>query len=345
LVPVIAEKIPLEELEDGGCFLQSPFWALQKQTFGWKPLAVRWKRGEEAGTLLVLIRSLLPGISLAYVPAGPASGAGSEDRETFLIDLSRELRGVLPLGTFFIRFDPPEYGAGSEPAPGYGRPLVKAPMDIQPPDTVVLPLDRSPEELLAGMHKKTRYNIRLAVKKGVTTEVCGRESLPQWYELYRVTAERDRIAIHGFDYYDHLFEILETSPSEAAKVRLLLARSPEGELLAGIIVLLNGDEAVYLYGASSNENRHLMPAYALQWRAMELASEAGCCEYDLFGIPPTEDPEHPMHGLYRFKTGFGGEVRHRPGAWDYPYSRLFYTLYRGMEGARRFYYKTWKKRK
>ena len=64
----------------------------------------------------------------------------------------------------------------------------------------------------------------------------------------------------------------------------------------------------------------------------------------MFGIPPTDDPEHPMAGLYRFKTGFGGEVRHRPGAWDYPYSRLFYLLYQWLEKARHYYYKVWKKR-
>jgi lipid II:glycine glycyltransferase (peptidoglycan interpeptide bridge formation enzyme) len=355
-VAVIAERISLEELsrrDSANVFLQSALWAQLKQSFGWKALPVKWRRGDEAGVLLILIRNLIPGLSLAYIPHGPEAEAGGEDRELFLIELARELRGVLPLGCFFIRFDLPEFRLNGEDAPLYDKPLVKAPLDIQPPDTVVLPLnlpeDRRGEDLLdsilAGMHKKTRYNIRLAAKKGVRVEVCGREKLKDWYTLSKITAVRDKIGIHGFGYYDRLFDLVDSSAVAEQELQLLMAYSPEDELLAGVIILFRGREAVYLYGASSNENRQLMPAYALQWQALRTAVEKQCGEYDLYGIPPTDDPEHPMHGLYRFKTGFGGEIRHRPGTWDYPYSHLLYLFYKLMEHARRFYHKKWKKRR
>ncbi len=357
-MPVIAERISLEELEQKAgqdsspVFLQSALWGRHKASFGWKPLPVKWRRGEESGVLLILTRDLIPGISLAYVPHGPSSEAGREDRELFLMELSRELRGVLPLGCFFIRFDLPDYAVAEEEPEKLDKPFVKAPLDIQPPDTVVLDLkaasaSEDPQgQLLGQMHKKTRYNIRLAEKKGVTVKVSGGEKLRDWYGLYETTAARDRIAIHPFSYYHRLFELVESgSDRDPMELKLLLAYSPDQELLAGIIVLFRGGESVYLYGASSNENRQLMPNYALQWEALKMALERGCTEYDLFGIPPTADPAHPMHGLYRMKTGFGGEIRHRPGAWDFPYSRLLYTAYKLLEAARRYYYKNWKKRR
>jgi lipid II:glycine glycyltransferase (peptidoglycan interpeptide bridge formation enzyme) len=78
-----------------------------------------------------------------------------------------------------------------------------------------------------------------------------------------------------------------------------------------------------------------MAPYALQWRAMQDAKEAGCLLYDLFGIPPNEDPAHPMAGLYRFKTGFGGKIIHRPGSWDYPYKPALYGIFRTAELLRK----------
>lgn len=341
---LIAERISTGELsprEDSNGFLQTSFWASQKESFGWKAEAVKWRRGEEKGTLLILIRKLPGGLALAYVPGGPDAASGAENREQFLVELSRELRGILPLGCFFIRYDLPEYSTAEETAPAYPDSLKKAPLDIQPPDTVVLDLTGGYDSLLTAMHKKTRYNIRLAAKKGVSVEKAGQEKLTDWYELYRVTAERDRIAIHPLKYYERLFELLD---SETGADLVLYLAYAEGELLAGIIVLFNGDETIYLYGASSNEKRNLMPAYALQAAAIQDACTAGSKAYDLFGIPPGDDPGHPMAGLYRFKTGFGGEIRHRPGAWDYPYSKLFYLIYQILEKGRRYYYKVWKKR-
>ena len=244
--------------------------------------------------------------------------------------------------------------------------LHKAPMDIQPPSTVILELGYEEEALLAAMKPKTRYNIKLAEKKGVRVEEGSSEDLPAWYELYRQTARRDRITLHAFDYYRLQFDIARGGPGAAEQepgvepamepgrkpgeepgsypqLKLLLARH-EGELLAGVIVALHGQQATYLYGASSDSKRNLMPAYALQWEAMRLARRAGCRTYDLFGIPPAPDSPHPMQGLYRFKTGFGGRIVNRPGCWDYPYLRAGYAAYAVAERARAWYYRRFRKR-
>jgi lipid II:glycine glycyltransferase (peptidoglycan interpeptide bridge formation enzyme) len=164
--------------------------------------------------------------------------------------------------------------------------------------------------------------------------------LEKYYSIYKETAERDGILIHGLEYYRALFEEAAQSAQSSicgVDVRLYMA-SHEGEDLAGIVTLFRGSEAVYLYGASANHKRNLMAPYALQWRAMRDAKEAGCIFYDLFGIPPTspdDDPNHPMAGLYRFKTGFGGAVVHRPGSWDYPYRPLAKALYSAAEKTRK----------
>lgn len=325
-------------------FLQSGYWAGLKETTGWKsvPLKLTWKG--ESYPLLALVRTFKGTLSLAYVPHGPAVDVDPAEREYFIHKLSRDLLEFFPLGTFFVRYDFlwGETGADNFPEPLKFKGLSKAPMDIQPPDTVIINLNQSEDDLLAAMHKKTRYNIKLAGKKGVEVVNGTEAELDAWYELYRTTSERDRISIHSLDYYSKVFSMADGKEGNPES-RLFLARH-EGDLLAGIIVLIDGEKATYLYGASSNEKRNLMPAYALQWNAIKAAKAAGCQSYDMFGIPPVDDPEHPMHGLYRFKTGFGGTIHHRLGAWDYRYSSVFYPLYRIVEAARKFYYKTLKKK-
>lgn len=329
------EKASFAYLDGHSNFLQSGYWGRLRGETGWKavPLRLIWKG--ESHPLLVLVRTFKGILSLAYVPHGPAVEVAEEDRERFLHLLSRDLLEFLPLATFFIRYDFlwGERGAENFPAPLRISGISKAPMDIQPPDTVIIDLKRREEEILSSMHKKTRYNIGLAEKKGVEIRTGSAADLDRWYDLYRVTAERDRISIHSRDYYWKVFT--GADGQHGNPLGLLLMALNEGDLLAGIIVLLDGKRATYLYGASSNEKRNLMPAYALQWEAMKRAKEAGCESYDMFGIPPSDNPAHPMHGLYRFKTGFGGEIHHRLGAWDYRYSNVIYPLYRLAENARK----------
>jgi lipid II:glycine glycyltransferase (peptidoglycan interpeptide bridge formation enzyme) len=327
-------------------FLQSPFWGSFKARFGWNARAFRalWAvpPGEEETPLLVIRRRLGPGVSFAYVPWGPElPGAlcGEADmRNAALLELARALKAFLPGDTAFIRFDPPWYAEGAPPVPP-PPPFIRAGADVQPPDTVIVDLPEDPDALLAGMKPKWRYNARLALKRGVLVRRADGEGLEPFYALLRETARRDGIAIHGREYYGALFAHSREWKSEAEvepapDIRLYLAEH-EGDTLAGILTLFRGREAVYLYGASSDRKRNLMAPYALQLRAMEDARLAGCAGYDLFGIPPDGKSGHPMAGLYRFKTGFGGRIIHRAGSWDLAYKPLVYRLFRAAETLRK----------
>lgn len=317
-------------------FLQSDLWARHKERFGWT--AVRLPdRGEadrgEAG-VLALSRLLPAGVVLTYVPYAPADGAGEADGvpgpepdalrvavESLVPRITDAVAARLGRAPSIVRFDLPQRTGGAGDT--VSSLLRRAPVDVQPADTVVIDLSRDEDALLASMHKKNRYNIRLAERKGVTVHAVdpaaaaererARSALRSWYEIYRETARRDGITIHASEYYEHIFEL--ASAGVDPRLRLYLAEH-EGDVLAGIIVVFHGRGATYLYGASSNAKRNLMPNYALQWRAMRDARAFGCRWYDLFGVPPADDPKHPLHGLYRFKTGFGGELVRRLGAWD-----------------------------
>lgn len=348
-------------------FLQTDFWASFKEAHGWKPLRVLGKYSPAdylpgwtgvataVFSCSVLIRSFsLPvagKVSLAYIPMGlelpetPEIIQKADAYGKLLSDFSYNLGGFLDKKTLCIRFDVPVDLPSLEEREKYRRELgcAFAPDNIQPPDTVLVDLTASPEEILGRMKGKWRYNIRLAEKKGVEVRRGGLEEIDVFYDLYRMTSARDGIAIHHKEYYRDLLRWGQNwgagaeGSDEKVRVDLYIA-SCQGEPLAAIITMFAGTEAVYLYGASSNSRRNLMPAYLLQWRAMEDAKAAGCQVYDMYGIPPTDDEGHPMHGLYRFKTGFGGTIVHRPGSVDIPLGQL-YRLYAVAERLRNFWYK------
>jgi len=338
---VLIEPVALSELDENKLLLQSGFWGSFKAEFGWQAVALRYSPQEEELRLLILCRRLALGFNLAYIPHGPLTKEPEEGREDYLAWMGRAVLPLLPGGTVFVRFDLPwgTVGEGVQPPPlltsSYFR---KAPMDIQPPNTVIIDISGSEEELLASMKSKTRYNIRLAIKRGVEVSEGSYADLDRWYTLYQETAKRDRITLHSGDYYSRLLRMAAEYGKGAPEIKLFLA-CHDDDLLAGIIVALKGDSAWYLYGASSTRKRNLMANYALQWRAMQWARERGCRTYDLFGIPPENDPGHPMYGLYRFKTGFGGEILNRYGCYDFVYKPAAYVLYRAAEASRRIYYK------
>lgn len=113
----------------------------------------------------------------------------------------------------------------------------------------------------------------------------------------------------------------------------MLIAEKDDEPLAAMFLTLSSDGATYLYGASASHDRHLMAPYALQWAAIEEAKALGCASYDLFGVSPRPDPDHPMYGLYAFKSGFGGRMLHRQGSWDVSYDDEGYGAYAAMEAA------------
>ncbi|MDR1788586.1 MAG: peptidoglycan bridge formation glycyltransferase FemA/FemB family protein [Treponema sp.] len=332
------ERAPLEACDDADSFLQSRFWGLFKAAFGWTPLAFTADWGTFGSKpLLVISRPLAAGLSFAYVPWGPelprGFPGGPGPRRAALLETARALRPFLPKSTCFVRFDPHWEAMPAVPASPLAPPLRKAGADVQPPDTVLVNLAQTEEALLAGMKPKCRYNVHLSGRKGVAIREAGAAGLESFYRLLTVTAARDGIAVHSRGYYETLFRLAaEGTGRERA---LCYLASHEGDDLAAAVVLQRGPHAVYLYGASSDRKRNLMAPYGLQFRAMLDAKAAGCVDYDLFGIPPDDNPAHPMAGLYRFKTGFGGAVVLGQGSCDYPYKPLWASLFRAAEKVRR----------
>ncbi len=291
---------------------------------------------------------------------GKANDAAVPSPETFcaaLDQLAAALKALLPANTICVRFDPqvefPEpaerdaFNQSVKAAAKEGRFLCKKnAVDIQPPDTTQVDLTRTEEEILAGMKNKWRYNVNLAKRKGVQIQKISGNSLNLsdfvdiFYALYKETSARDGIAMHAKSYYKDLLELSAQESqkgSDVPQVNLYVA-SHEGDNLGAIMTLFSKTESVYLYGCSSNKKRNLMPNFLLQWTAMKDAKAYGSRYYDMYGMPPTDDPSHPMHGLYLFKTGFGGRNVHRAGSYDVPLKGI-YKLCVLAEGARAFWHK------
>jgi lipid II:glycine glycyltransferase (peptidoglycan interpeptide bridge formation enzyme) len=191
---------------------------------------------------------------------------------------------------------------------------------VPPKATLVIDLSKDEEEILKKMHEKTRYNIRLAERKGVAVnKVDVQEGFEKFWGLMRETAQRDKIGIHQKEYYRKMLEAVQ---GEEVRACLFIATF-EGVPLATAILIVCGDTATYLHGGSSSEQRNLMGPHLLQWRMMQFAKAQGCRWYDMWGIAPqTQNSKLKTQnygtwaGITRFKMGFGGEVREGAGTFD-----------------------------
>ena len=275
-----------------------------------------------------------------------------------LSELSKALKPLLPKNTMVIRFDPEVTFTNLEDRDlfNYGLKTVawadklklkKNKVDIQPPDSTLVSLEGTEDEILARMHQKWRYNIRLSERKGVIIKKYNGDSaeisskIDKFYELTKETNARDGNASHAKSYYRDL--ILSSAKQlkegkDVPEVNLYIAEH-EGDEIASIVTLFSKTESVYLYGASSNNKRNLMPNHLLQWTAMKDAKAYGSKYYDMYGMPPEgKDENHPMHGLYMFKANFGGKNIHRTGSWDVPLNAVYYG-YSWAEKLRAFWHK------
>jgi lipid II:glycine glycyltransferase (peptidoglycan interpeptide bridge formation enzyme) len=288
---------------------------LQSWGYGEVQAAEGWSRervvlGRTSATVLVAGRGRA---RWAYVPRGPvpADAGALDELAAWARDVGLARLRVEPDG-------PPDLAAalrerGFRPAPA-----------LQPAHTLIVPL-AGEEATLAGFKPKHRYNVRLALKRGV--EVAIEDDPAELDRQHAETAARQRISAAARAAYERRLERLP-------ECHVYVARH-EGRPLAAIMVARFDRRAYYLFGGSSGERRELMPTYAVQWTAMVDAMRAGCDEYDLWGVPPDEDPAHPWHGLWQFKTGFGGRMVAYAGAWDLPLDTAGHLFLVAREGIRR----------
>jgi lipid II:glycine glycyltransferase (peptidoglycan interpeptide bridge formation enzyme) len=319
----------------GGHLLQSWGWGELKASAGWYPLRLAlWDMEQQqiVAATQVLRRTTahftLPFGYLAYIPKGPVLDWSNPDKSsivpTFLSQLHLYLRKQ---GALALQVEP-AHEVGCQASNELARcmdimhfQLVQA---IQPQRTIMLDLTPDEDILLANMKEKWRYNIRLAERKGVRVRIAETVAdVRNWYSLLQTTSIRDGFGIHTQNYYLRAWQIF--APRNQA--RLFLA-DYNGQLLAGIFVGLMAKQAIYLYGASSNEQRQLMPNYLLQWEAIRWAKQEGAPTYDFWGIPETDDQSEAMAGVYRFKSGWGGRIVRFPGNYEYIYHPLAMHLVR-----------------
>lgn len=196
---------------------------------------------------------------------------------------------------------------------------------------------KTEDEVLAGCHQKTRYNIRLAKRKGVVVKEGTREDLKDFHKIMIETGSRDGFIIRSLDYFEKMYDEL------APKHMKLLMAYYEDKPISGIIPIMYGNKTWYLYGASSNQHRNLMPNYLLQWEMIRQAIQNKCDVYDFRGVSGVVDESHPQYGLYRFKKGFGAEFTEFIGEVYWPFKPLTYKLYKIAEKTFRTL-RDWKRR-
>jgi lipid II:glycine glycyltransferase (peptidoglycan interpeptide bridge formation enzyme) len=322
-----------------GHLLQTWAWGELKAQFGWQPIRFALvEDGHIQSGAQVLFRAVLPTFSLAYVPKGPLVDWSSSDQVSALFaGLHRLCRAKR---SAFLKLEPHASDDKRIRDTIVQGGFIISQFTIQPPRTIVVDIAPSEEAILAAMKQKTRYNIRLASRKGVTIQPGTADDLSTFYRLMQVTGQRDNFGIHSLDYFHTMFELF--APKRAA---LLLAEVQE-EPVAGLLTLAHGATTYYMFGASSNIHREKMPTYLLQWEAMRWAKTNGYQNYDLWGIPDADEDklesEFRAHsqssglwGVYRFKRGFGGQVARSLGAFDFVYHRPLYWVYRQQMARRR----------
>ncbi|HLX58812.1 MAG TPA: peptidoglycan bridge formation glycyltransferase FemA/FemB family protein [Ktedonobacteraceae bacterium] len=324
--------------QSGGHFLQSWGWGTLKAGAGWHPLRLAlWdtQREQIIGGAQILRRTaahMPPRLGhLAYIPRGPVLDWSRRDDTNSTHISALFFAQLLPFlrrqGAIALQVELP-FEVGEEHAVQACDALMAMQFHpvqpVQPIRTIVLDLAAGDDSLLANMKEKWRYNIRLAGRKGVQVRVARtQEDVEAWYRLLQITGRRDHFGIHTFDYYWRAWQLF--APRQQAQ--LLLAEY-EGQLLAGIFVGCMARQAIYLYGASSNEHRNLMPNYLLQWEAIRWAREQGATSYDFWGIPQTDDAGEAMAGVYRFKSGWGGRIVHFAGSYEYVFHPLLMSMAR-----------------
>src|SRR5574344_585509 len=351
-------KKEVEELYKTSIVQQTAFWSIVKQKIGQDSIAMNFKSRKTSlytdvscdatlqSDVLVILQNVNRFESVAYVPYGPELEPDNEFQGAFLEELSECLRSYLPQSCFMVRYDLgwETFWAkeGLTDAPSLKSQemrlnfntvhwnLRKSETNVLPTNTLFLNLALDLNTILDRMKPKTRYNIKLAQKKGVTVRIADMKDLAIWYDLYTETAHRNGLYLNDIKYFEAILDIKADSTKSPAEVCYLIAEY-EGVPLAAMFLIISGNRGSYLYGASSSKNRQVMATYALQWYAIRLSKEKGCKEYDMFGIAPSNDASHPLYGLYQFKKGFGGEVLRRLGCWDYPYDEEKYNVFKSRE--------------
>jgi lipid II:glycine glycyltransferase (peptidoglycan interpeptide bridge formation enzyme) len=326
----------------GAHALQTWEWGRVKAEVGWKAHPLIWhdEKGSVCAGALCLQRTVSLGgfalkLNVMYVPRGPMLDWADANLVRRVLDDLQDF--AKSKGAIFLKIDPDlplGFGLPASTDDQNNPPGLAVQSDlerrgwrfsdeqIQFRNTVVIDLNASEEDMLMRMKSKTRYNVRLAARKGVTVRSGGVNDIDLLYRMYAHTSIRDDFLIREKAYYDLVWRLFFT----AGLAEPLIAEV-EGEPVGAVVIFRFGSRAWYIYGMSLDEHREKMFTYRLQWEAMLRAKAAGCTAYDLWGAPDVFSEDDPMWGVFRFKDGLGGRVVRTLGAWDYPVRPWLYKLY------------------
>lgn len=298
--------------------LESSLWLeLQRQFYSVERLGYYYQ--EKLVAVATFIKHpLFGGYSYYYSPRGPIFANDSVALNFWPIMLADIKPWLVKRRALFWRIEPIYQPVGLD----FQNLGLQSGPDIQPSQSRVLDINQTEEAILQQMHPKTRYNIRLAIKRGVVVEQVDETGLADFWRLMTITGQRDNFHLHHRQYYQAIIQ--------APFSQLLVAKQQDQILAAGIFAYW-GQTAVYLHGASDNQQRQLMAPYLIQWQAIKMARQQGCRNYDLFGINQVKWP-----GVTRFKQGFGGKIINYPGTFDWPVNQHIYRFYQLIRRLRRW---------
>lgn len=308
-----------------GSFTQSLSWAEFKANWKHEALIVMDDDGNIKGSALILIK-IIPVLRRAffYCPRGPVCDYDDTETLTEIFEAIGEL--AKKYKAYELKTDPcitEDEAEYIDIFKGLGFSFrADAPelSTIQARNSYMLFFNgRSSDEIFASFHSKWRYNIRVAMKKGVECRVCGKEAVHDFYSLMEETGARDCFCIRGLSYFEDMLEKLGDN------CRLYMCYY-DGIPLSGAACVRYAGKSHYVYGASTVRMRNVMPNYLMQWTMIRDAVDSGCYVHDFMGIPFYKNPDHPNYGVYRFKRGFNGEVVSYAGEFDLRYRRFVSKL-------------------
>jgi peptidoglycan pentaglycine glycine transferase (the first glycine) len=295
-------------------FLQTKEWLDFQKSIGRS--AERFDNGKITANI---IQHDLPfKFNYLYIPHGPEidfnaiEGTIGHEVEQFILHVKKRAQEEKSI---FVKVEPLD---AKIPEVLHQFKFKKSKKEVQPHKTIVVDLSKSEEELLAGMHHKTRYNIKVAEKHGVTVEESN--DVEVFWKLLKKTAERQKFSTHEKGYYKKIFEFFREGKEIQTKIFFAMH---ENKSIAGGLMLLHADTAYYLHGGSDNEYRQLMAPYAFHWLMMNLMKEQGFKFYDFGG---SEGDKYP--GVTRFKLGWGGQQISYPGAFDLSIRSFWFMIYK-----------------
>lgn len=327
----------VQQNPDRGHIYQSLEWGTYKAEYSWRPVHLIWEHKSERVAVQVIVKEAKGFGTLWYIPKGPGMFARYMSKkpdvqrfQKFAEDLTAYVRDH-DKRAYLIMIDPEllaldEKGSFDPRSAGW----IKSSHDLQFKATIIVDIDKDDEALLASFKQKTRYNIRLAAKKGVTIEQrdATDEMVDTMYDLMRATQGRAGFFLRPKQAFKSYWQSLAK-----ADMGQFFVAVHEGEVLAAEYAMIFGDKAYYKEGGSSGAKRNLMAPYLLQYEVMRWARDQGAKEYDLIAVPPRDklNPEHSMWGLYQFKSGFNEEITEFIGGWEYALKPEVYRRWTKLE--------------